>query len=337
MFVPLPSEGEDVTASADHIKALVRAHATGDESGFYSVALQMAAQAARRGQNRFADDLKQLIDAARAERIPRVTPTPVVQPRGELADLVTAEYPDVRLNDMTLSADTRQKLDRVLHEQRQRDRLEAHGFAPIHRLLLVGPPGTGKSMTASALATELGLPLFTIRLDALISKFMGETSAKLRTIFDATARTRAVYLFDEFDALGAQRTAGNDVGEARRILNTFLLFLDDTQPESLVIAATNHPALLDTALFRRFDGVVAYALPSSGEAIDVLRRRLHAMDTSGVVWEGVANNVNDLSQAELVRAAESAAKRAILGEGDSVVNTTGIGAELDERRTARHG
>ena len=326
-----------MTASADHIKALVRAHATGDESGFYSVALQMAAQAARRGQNRFADDLKQLIDAARAERIPRVTPTPVVQPRGELADLVTAEYPDVRLNDMTLGAVTRQKLDRVLHEQRQRDRLEAHGFAPIHRLLLVGPPGTGKSMTASALATELGLPLFTIRLDALISKFMGETSAKLRTIFDATARTRAVYLFDEFDALGAQRTAGNDVGEARRILNTFLLFLDDTQPESLVIAATNHPALLDTALFRRFDGVVAYALPSSGEAIDVLRRRLHAMDTSGVVWEEVANHVNDLSQAELVRAAESAAKRAILGEGDSVVNTTGIGAELDERRTARHG
>ena len=265
-----------------------------------------------------------------------MTPTPVVQPRGELANLVTAEYPDVRLSDMTLSPDTRQKLDRVLHEQRQRDRLEAHGFAPIHRLLLVGPPGTGKSMTASALAAELGLPLFTIRLDALISKFMGETSAKLRTIFDATARTRAVYLFDEFDALGAQRTAGNDVGEARRILNTFLLFLDDTQPESLVIAATNHPALLDTALFRRFDGVVAYALPSSAEAIDVLRRRLHAMDTSGVVWEEVANHVNDLSQAELVRAAESAAKRAILEESGSI-STVGLVAELDERCTARHG
>ncbi len=242
-----------MTASADHIKALVRAHAAGDEASFYSVALQMAACAARHGQNRFADDLKNLIDAAKAERIPRVTPTPVIQPRGELADLVTAEYPDVRLSDMTLGASTREQLDRVLHEQRQRDLLESHGFAPIHRLLLTGPPGTGKSMTASVLATELSLPLFTIRLDALISKYMGETSGKLRVIFDATVRTRAVYLFDEFDAIGAQRTAGNDVGEARRILNTFLLFLDDTQPESLVVAATNHPALLDTALFRRFD------------------------------------------------------------------------------------
>ncbi len=222
-----------MTASADHIKALVRAHASGDEAGFYSVALQMAASAARHGQNRFADDLKNLIDAAKAERIPRVTPTPVIQPRGELADLVTADYPDVRLSDMTVNAATRARLDQVLHEQRQRDLLESHGFAPIHRLLLTGPPGTGKSMTASVLAAELSLPLFTIRLDALISKYMGETSAKLRVIFDATVRTRAVYLFDEFDAIGAQRTAGNDVGEARRILNTFLLFLDDTQPESL--------------------------------------------------------------------------------------------------------
>ena len=325
-----------MTASADHIKALVRAHAAGDEPGFYSVALQMAASAARHGQNRFADDLKNLIDAAKAERIPRVTPTPVIQPRGELADLVTAEYPDVRLSDMTLGESTRAQLDRVLHEQRQRDLLESHGFAPIHRLLLTGPPGTGKSMTASALAAELSLPLFTIRLDALISKYMGETSGKLRVIFDATVRTRAVYLFDEFDAIGAQRTAGNDVGEARRILNTFLLFLDDTQPESLVVAATNHPALLDTALFRRFDSVITYALPDSAQAIGVLRRRLGAVNTSGASWDEVSDHVNGLSQAELVRAAESAAKRAILDGSDSV-STAALVTSLAERRSAHRG
>jgi SpoVK/Ycf46/Vps4 family AAA+-type ATPase len=324
-----------MTTSADHIKALVRAHAAGDEASFYSVALQMAASAARRGQSRFADDLKNLIDAARAERIPRVTPTPVIQPRGELADLVTADYPDVRLSDMTLNESTRTQLDRVLHEQRQRDLLESHGFAPIHRLLLTGPPGTGKSMTASALATELSLPLFTIRLDALISKYMGETSSKLRVIFDATVRTRAVYLFDEFDAIGAQRTAGHDVGEARRILNTFLLFLDDTQPESLVVAATNHAALLDTALFRRFDSVVAYALPDSVQALNVLRRRLSGVNTTAVSWDEVGDHLNGLSQAELVRAAESAAKRAILDGGDSV-STANLVTSLDERRLAHH-
>lgn len=325
-----------MTASADHIKALVRAHAAGDETSFYSVALQMAASAARRGQNRFADDLKNLIDAAKAERIPRVTPTPVIQPRGELADLVTAEYPDIRLADMTLNSATLAQLEQVLHEQRQRDLLESHGFAPIHRMLLTGPPGTGKSMTASVLATELSLPLFTIRLDALISKYMGETSAKLRVIFDATVRTRAVYLFDEFDAIGAQRTAGNDVGEARRILNTFLLFLDDTQPESLVVAATNHPALLDAALFRRFDSVIAYALPDSAQALAVLRRRLGGVNTSAVSWDEVDEHVTGLSQAELVRAAEAAAKRAILN-GTTSVSTAVLVTSLDERRSTHNG
>lgn len=248
---------------------------------------------------------------------------------------MTVGYPDVRLSDMTLAESTLAQLDRVLHEQRQRDLLESHGFAPIHRLLLTGPPGTGKSMTASALAAELSLPLFTIRLDALISKYMGETSAKLRVIFDATVRTRAVYLFDEFDAIGAQRTAGNDVGEARRILNTFLLFLDDTQPESLVVAATNHPALLDTALFRRFDSVIGYALPDSVQALNVLRRRLGAVNTTAVSWDEVGDHVNGLSQAELVRAAESAAKRAILDGGDSV-STANLVTSLDERRLAHN-
>ncbi|MFI1373727.1 AAA family ATPase [Streptomyces longwoodensis] len=141
----------------------------------------------------------------------------------------------------------------MLHEQRQRARLERFGFTPVHRILLSGPPGTGKSMTAAALAGELKLPLFTIRLDGLISRFMGETAAKLRLVFDAVAQTRAVYLFDEFDALGAERAAGNDVGEARRILNSFLLFLDEAPSESLVVAGTNHHQLLDRALFRRFD------------------------------------------------------------------------------------
>jgi SpoVK/Ycf46/Vps4 family AAA+-type ATPase len=222
-----------VTASADHLKALLSAHAAGDDERFYSIALQVAAKSARQGHSRLAAELRELIDTSRAEKISRQpAPTPVVQPRGELASLLTADYPETRLADMTLADDTRTALEKVLHEQRQRGRLERFGFTPVHRLLLSGSPGTGKSMTAAALARELGLPLFTIRLDGLISRFMGETASKLRLVFDAAAQTRAVYLFDEFDALGADRANGNDVGEARRILNSFLLFLDQAPAES---------------------------------------------------------------------------------------------------------
>jgi SpoVK/Ycf46/Vps4 family AAA+-type ATPase len=248
---------------------------------------------------------------------------------------VTTEYPDVRLSDMTLAPATRAHLERVLHEQRQRDLLESRGFAPLHRLLLTGPPGTGKSMTASALATELSLPLVTIRIDALTSKYTGETAAKLRVIFDAMTRPRAVYLFDGLDAIEARQTTWHDIGEARRVLNMFLSFLDDTQPTSLVVAMADHPSLLDDALLRRFDAVIAYYLPDSAQALDLLRRRLGAMNTSEVSWSEVSDHVKGLSQAALVRAAESAAKRAILAERKSV-STAALVTSLGEHRRIHH-
>jgi SpoVK/Ycf46/Vps4 family AAA+-type ATPase len=325
-----------VTASADHLKALLSAHAAGDDDRFYSIALQVAAKSARQGHSRLAAELRELIDTSRAEKIShRPAPTPVVQPRGELASLLSADYPATRLADMTLASETRTALEKVLHEQRQRGRLERFGFMPVHRLLLSGPPGTGKSMTAAALARELGLPLFTIRLDGLISRFMGETASKLRLVFDAAAQTRAVYLFDEFDALGADRANGNDVGEARRILNSFLLFLDQAPAESLVVAATNHRRLLDGALFRRFDLAIVYGQPSAEQAIEVLRRRLAAMDTSRVAWGDLAALTEQLSHAELVKAAEAAAKRAILG-GSDTIDADQLRSALNERHLLRH-
>lgn len=192
-----------------------------------------------------------------ADRIPLATP------RGDLADLVTTEYPDVRLSDMTLAPAARAQLERVLHEQRRRGLLESRGFAPPRRLLLTGPPGSGKSMTASALAAELSLPLVTIRIEGLISKCTGGTAAKLRVIFDAMAHPWAVYLFDDLDAIGARQMSGFevDIADARRALGMFLSFLDETRPESLAIAVTGHLSLLDDALLRRFDAVIRYVLP----------------------------------------------------------------------------
>ncbi|TIL57209.1 MAG: AAA family ATPase, partial [Mesorhizobium sp.] len=127
----------------------------------------------------------------------------------------------------------RSRLHRVLGEQRQQASLREHGLVPRRKLLLVGPPGSGKTMTASALAGELHLPLFTIVLDGLITKFMGETAGKLRLVFDAMQATRGVYFFDEFDAIGARRGERQDVGEIRRVLNSFLQFLEQDDSHSL--------------------------------------------------------------------------------------------------------
>ncbi|MFV0306711.1 MAG: AAA family ATPase [Desertimonas sp.] len=326
-------------ATADQVKALVRSHAAGDESRFYSVALQVAARAARSGQNKFAQELRELIDEAKSDAGKpgrSLRPVPVTQPRGELAGLLAVSYPDLRMSDLTVEPSVRARLERVLTEQRQAERLREHGFRPMHRLLLVGSPGTGKTMTAGVLAGELRLPLFLIRLEVLITKFMGETAAKLRMVFDAVEATRGVYLFDEVDALAGDRSSANDVGEIRRVLNSFLQFLDADDSTSLIIAASNHPQLLDRAVFRRFDAVVEYPLPTPAIARDVIKQRLSALGTKGVVWKRVDEVAAGLSHAELTLACEHAAKEALLLGLDRV--TTGmLVSALRERRHAAGG
>jgi len=316
-----------LAASADHIKAMVKSHSSGDDDAFYAVALQVAAKAARQGHHRLAGELKQLVDTAKRSSTAAVV-TPIAQPRGELADLVVASFPEVRLRDLVVPEAVHEKLDQVIAEQRQRHALMDQGFHPVHRLLLQGPPGTGKTMTAAVLAHELDLPLLSIRLDSVFSKYLGETGSKLRVLFDAVATQRGVYLFDEFDALGGDR-AGNDVGEARRILNSFLVFLEQASSESLVIAATNHPSILDRALFRRFDMVIGYERPTADEAVAVMKARLGPLG-KGIRWATVRDLTAGLSHAELVKAAESAGKRSLLAGDDHVMTTTLVGA-LKER------
>jgi len=251
--------------------------------------------------------------------------------RNGLADLVGISYPKVLLSDMTLAPAALARLERVLDEQRRRELLAAHGFAPLRRLLFTGPIGTGKSMTASALATELSLPLVTIRIDALISKYTGETAAKLRVVFDAMTHSRAVCLFDDLDASVGWRVAGDDIAEARRVLTMFLSFLADTQPESLVVAVADHRSFLDNALLCRFDAVIHYTLPDPAQALELLRQHLVCVDTAKVCWEEIPGHARGLSHAGLARAAETAAKHAIL-HGEGWVSTDALIRALGESR-----
>jgi SpoVK/Ycf46/Vps4 family AAA+-type ATPase len=326
-------------ANADQLKALVRSHAEGDDTRFYSVALQVAARAARSGQGHFAQELRDLIDELRKDAHRRGgrrgAPVPVAQPRGDLAGLLSVSYPSARMSDLVLDDAVREQLERVVVEQRQHDALRAQGFRPLRRVLLIGPPGTGKTLSASALAGELRLPLFVIRLDGLITKFMGETAAKLRLVFDALTETRGVYLFDEVDALGGERGRDNDVGEIRRVLNSFLQFLEQDQSDSLLVAATNHPQLLDRAMFRRFDSVVQFPLPTPEVARAVIRNRLATVRLGRVDWRQVDRATKGLSHGEITLAAERAAKDVILA-GEERVGTARLTAALNERH-ARTG
>lgn len=320
-------------ATNDQLKALVKSHADGDDPQFYAVAMQVAAKAARAGQSKFAQDLRDMVNSLRERSDTRAhvaSVVPVVQPRGELGALLNVTYPDARLGDLVLSDPIAERLRHVLLEQRQRDTLAKHGLSPVRRMLLTGPPGTGKTSTARVIAGELGLPLFSIRLDTILTKFMGETAAKLRLVFDALVETRGVYLFDEVDALGGDRAAQNDVGEIRRVLNSFLQFLEEDTSESIIIAATNHSQLLDNALFRRFDTVMDFALPDDKSVEAVIKNRLASFQTSNLSWPRIVPAARGLSHAEIVTAAEHAAKRAVL-DGRTRVRTDEVVTALEER------
>jgi len=302
-------------ATAEQVKALLKSYIEQDEARFFSVAMQIAASEARQGHGRFAEELRALIDEARSRGPfpkPMVQPIPISRPRGELVGLLNVSYPSVRFSDMVLEPSIQKKLDQILKEQRSYDKLRSHGLAPRRKLLFVGPPGTGKTMTASVLAGELGIPLFVVRLDGLITKYMGETTAKLRLIFDAIENTRGVYLFDEFDSIGTHRGAPHEVGEIRRVLNAFLMFLETDQSNGIITAATNRPQSLDQALYRRFDDVIEYSLPSQVFVIELLRYRLALFPLSETQLETVANAAEGLSYAEISRACEDAMKEMIL-------------------------
>jgi SpoVK/Ycf46/Vps4 family AAA+-type ATPase len=309
-------------ASADQIKALLRSFVDRDDAQFLSIAMQVAAYEAKRGHGKLAEEIKEMIDAAKNQRAGRELvgrdPTPISKPRGELANLVAVSYPRDTLARMVTSESVRERLLRIIREQRHFQRLREHGLAPRRRLLLTGPPGTGKTLTASVLAGELGLPLFLVRLEVLISKFLGETAAKLRLIFDAVRDTRGVYLFDEFDAIASQRGMSNEVGEIRRVLNSFLQFIEHNDSHSLIVAATNHPELLDHAVYRRFDDVIEYDLPTPSQVADTLKGRVRDFAGPDVDWSALGVTASGLSYAEITRAADEAMKDAIIGDRTAV-------------------
>lgn len=320
-------------ASADQLKALVKSHIARDDGQFYSVAMQVAAHEAKVGHGKLAEELRDMIDAAKARGL-SAEPGKLVslaKPRGELANLLHVSYPKSRLADMVLDAGVVAQIQRVLTEQRLNTRIREHGLSPRRKLLLVGPPGTGKTMTASVLAGELGVPLFLVRLDALITKFMGETAAKLRQVFDAITDVRGVYFFDEFDAIGSQRSLAHDVGEIRRVLNSFLQMIEHDQSHSLIVAATNHPEILDYALFRRFDDVMEYRLPNVQQAGELIRSRLSRFVPNPFPLKMLAAKAEGLSYAEIRRAVDDAIKEAVMHEGDRVSAQVLAGA-LQERR-----
>jgi len=306
-------------AAADQIKSLIKSYAEDDEHRFFTTAMQIAASEARQGHANVAQELKDLIERARKEKSVAFLETPktvsLSGPKRELKELIEVFKPRINLKDMVLSPVVKESLDKLINEQQKWEVLRKHNLSPKRKLLLTGMPGTGKTMTAQAIAGELGLSVYIIRLDGLMSKYMGESIVKLRMIFDAMEDHRAVYLFDEFDSIGSQRDKGQDVGEIKRVLNSFLINIEKDQSNSIIIAATNLPESLDKALFRRFDDVVNYPLPNAEQIVLALKKATQGYSFAQKVnFKSLAKQADGLNYSDIIKACEDAIKEMILTE-----------------------
>lgn len=304
-------------ASSDQIKSLIKSFGQGDEDRFFASAMQIAASEARSGHSNMAQELKSLIEDAKKNRsltqLDRGKIVNISPQKRELNELIDVFQPRINLSDLVLVEDVRIRLEKLIREQRQLDLLLHHNLTPRRKLLLTGPPGTGKTMTAQAIAGELGIPIFIIRLDGILSKFMGESIAKLRMIFDVMPQQRGVYLFDEFDSIGSQRHHGQDVGEIKRILNSFLINIEKDSSNSIIIAATNLPELLDKALFRRFDDIISYPLPNEKEIVSAIQKYTigFSFDTP-LNYKSIVELALGLNYTDIAKACEETIKEMVL-------------------------
>jgi SpoVK/Ycf46/Vps4 family AAA+-type ATPase len=300
-------------ATADQIKSLINSHFLDENERFYAIALQIAAYEAKQGHGALAAEIKSIIDKNRNKKEPvYISLTP------ELLGLVLVQESKTPLTSMVISSEISKRIGRIIHEYRQQGKLKSYGLSHRRKILLVGSPGTGKTMTAHVLAKELNLPLFTIQVDQMVTKFMGETGAKLRLIFNLIQQERGVYLFDEFDAIGSKRSMDNDVGEMRRVLNAFLQFIEQDSSDSLIVAATNNPDLLDNALFRRFEDILSFSLPEREERESLIKNILSIFIKSDFKWDVVLSESEGFSHAEIDFACKDAIKEAILSEKTEV-------------------
>jgi SpoVK/Ycf46/Vps4 family AAA+-type ATPase len=296
----------------------------GDDPEFRRAAEEVVSEERRMRHDAVADELERILSTGPGNRprplsVSTLRPLPTARDEAPLLDLVT---PTSTFADLVLDKDTETLLTEVIEEYKRTELLAAYSLRPRNRLLFVGAPGCGKSQTAAAVAAQLGYPLAKVQLASVVSSFLGETSRHLDQILEFCEQGRWVLLFDEIDVLAKERSDRTEHGELRRVVATFLQLLDDYDGEALIIATSNHPSLLDNAVWRRFDEVIGFDLPTERDIISLLRVKLRSVKTKFTTRD-VARKLVGCSHAEIELVCLDAARRAVL-DGRATVDASDI-------------
>jgi SpoVK/Ycf46/Vps4 family AAA+-type ATPase len=312
-------------ARNDLVLQLVRSGVAGDRDAARRVAEALVADERSKQRGALAERLEGVLKAA-----PRTEPA---APREDIVGL-QIRLPARTLDTVCLSDINRTLIEEFIEEQERSDLLRSHGMEPRHTMLLVGAPGVGKTSLAEAVATALSLPLHTVKYDTLVGSYLGETSARLRRVFDHARTNPCVLFFDEFDAIGKERGDASDVGELKRVVASLLTQIDDMPASSVAICATNHPELLDSAAWRRFELRLTLELPDADELAHYFQRFAANLDEPlGVAPSVLAEALAGASYADAEAFCDDAKRRWILSLGARPMKQ--IVETLVERRHAQ--
>lgn len=269
-------------ASGKLLRLLVKSGTSGDPTAFISATEQLIKEERAKQHNLLANDLERILYGERnssnsttafAHQILPEAPTD----KESGVSLIDIKQANRSVEELVLERNTLEVIENVLEEYRREDLLRSYGMMPAEKILFFGPPGCGKTLTAEAIAYELDRPIAIVRLDSLVSSFLGETATNLRKVFDFIAKHKLVVLFDEFDALGKERDDGSEHGELRRVVNAVLQMMDSYEGKSIIVAATNHEQILDSAIWRRFDEIVEFPLLNKDQLQHLLQLKLRGV------------------------------------------------------------
>jgi len=264
------------------LRQLVKAATEGNKQSLEEAVFQVIYEEREKQHHLLANDLERILygmggKAGDSAPIPSGVLNSIPSDKERGLELVQIYQPARSLEDIVLSESNKKVVDRIIVESNQRETLRSYGLKPAQKVLFYGLPGCGKNITAEAIAYELGLPLVLVRIDSVVSSYLGETAANLRKVFEFIQKQPYVVLFDEFDALAKERSMAGDHGELKRVVNAFLQMLDAYRGNSLLIAATNHEALLDNAIWRRFDEIISFEYPTNAQIKELLMKKLKAV------------------------------------------------------------
>ncbi|MBF0132893.1 MAG: ATP-binding protein [Magnetococcales bacterium] len=324
-------------ASGKLLRQLIKSGANGNVEAFRTASEEVIREERDKHHHLLANDLEKMLyghaNTANKPFFSLVKQIPNDKERG--LPLLHIKEPIRRIEDVVLSDQNSALIDEILQEHHRQEVLKSHGLSPVDRLLFCGPPGCGKTLTAEVMASELGRPLAIVRIDSVVSSYLGETASNLRQVLDFVSSVPMVVLFDEFDALAKERADVADHGELKRVVNAFLQLMDSYEGKSLLIAATNHEGILDAAVWRRFDEVLVFEPPNVKQLPPLLAcklrglRREFEIDSTEVI-----NLFKGMSHADVERVLRRAAKEMVLG-GKEFLSTRHLQSAIRREDTRR--